>query len=124
MQVVDTRLFLLPLPEHRYEATVAVTIEKLLLETDNGTLLDHVDITKELALYAKDLRTFHLKLKMNMFPDLVKTYNESHHKISNVTNVRTIADLLNNVSNSEILFGEVYKLTKIFYYSRHYCNCR
>ena len=104
-------------PQQESGLPVVATIEKLLLEAANGTLLDHVDIAKELALYAKDLDTLHLKLEMKMLPDLVKTYmyNESHHKISNVTKVRTIADLLNNVSNSKMLFREVYKLTKIYF---------
>ena len=86
---------------------------KLLLEAANATLSDSFDIAKELALYAKDVDIPHLKIELQMLPDLVKTYNESNHKVCTVTNVRTIAELL-NVSNSKALFREVYKLTKIF----------
>jgi hypothetical protein len=35
----------------------------------------------------------HLKMELQMLPDLVKTYNDSNHKICTVTNVRTIAEL-------------------------------
>ena len=47
-----------------------------------------------------------------MLLDLIKTY-ETSHKICTVTNVRTVAELL-NISNSKALFREVYKPTKIF----------
>ena len=60
---------------------VAATIEKLLLEAANATLSDSFDIAKELALYAKDVDIPHLKIELQMLPDLVKTYNESNHKV-------------------------------------------
>ena len=69
---------------------------------------------QELALYAKDVDTPHLKMELQMLPDLVKTYNETNYKICTVTIVRTVAQLLNDVSNSKGLFREVYKITKIF----------
>lgn len=94
---------------------VAATVEKLLLEAANATLSDSIDIEKELALYAKDVDIPHLKLELQMLPDLVKTYNESNHNIRTVTNLRTIADLLQTVSNSKVFFREVYKLTRIFF---------
>ena len=94
---------------------VAATIERLLLEATNAILSEHFDIAKELALYSKDVDIPHLKIELQMLPDLVKTFNESHHKISTATNVRIIADLLNNVSNSKVLFREVYKLTRLFF---------
>ena len=50
-----------------------------------------------------------------MLPDLVKTYNDSNHNIRTITNLRTIADLLQTVSNSKVFFREVYKLTRIFF---------
>ena len=74
-----------------------------------------IDIEKEFALYAKDVDIPHLKLELQMLPDLVKTYNESNHNIRTVTNLRTIADLLQTVSNSKVFFREVYKLTRIFF---------
>lgn len=94
---------------------VAATIEKLLLEAAQATLSDSFDVAKELALYAKDVDIPHLKMELQMLPDLVKAYNEANHKICTVTNVRTVAQLLNDVSNSKALFREVYKLTKIFF---------
>lgn len=48
--------------------------------TANATLSDSFDIEKELALYAKDADIPHLKIELQMLPDLVKTYNESNHK--------------------------------------------
>ena len=94
---------------------VAATVEKLLLEAVNATLSDSIDIEKELALYAKDVDIPHLKLELQMLLDLVKTYNESNHNICTATNLRTIADLLQTVSNSKVFFREVYKLTRIFF---------
>ena len=69
-------------------------------------------MTLELALYAKDVDIPHLKLELQMLPDLVKTYNESNHNSRTITNLRTIADLLQTVSNSKVFFREVYKLTR------------
>ena len=93
---------------------VAATIEKLLLEAAQATLSDSFDVAKELALYAKDVDIPHLKMELQMLPDLVKAYNEANHKICTVTNVRTVAQLLNDVSNSKVLFREVYNSQKYF----------
>ena len=59
---------------------VAATVEKLLLEAANATLSDSFDIEKELALYAKYVDIPHLKIELQMLPDLVKTHNDSNHK--------------------------------------------
>ena len=75
---------------------VAATIEKLLIQAANATLSDGFDITKELALYAKDVDIPHLKIELQMLPDLVKTL--SNNKICTVTNVHTIAELLKQQS--------------------------
>ena len=80
------------------------TVDKLLLEAANATLSDSFDIEKELALYAKYVDIPHLKIELQMLPDLDKTYNESNHKIRTVTNLRTIADLLKTVGNSKVFF--------------------
>ena len=105
--------------KHRFQQEnglpVAATIEKLLLEAPQATLSDSFDVAKELALYTKDVDIPHLKMELQMLLDLVKTYNETKHKICTVTSVHTVAELLNNISNSKALFREVYKLTKIFF---------
>ena len=98
-------------------------IEKLLLEAANATLSDSFDIAKELlALYAKDVDIPHLKIELQMLPELGKTYNESNRKVCTV-DVCTITELL-NVSNSKALFRDVYKQEYFFYYSSHYCKSR
>ena len=79
---------------------IAGAIEKVLLQAGNATPTDSFDVAKELALYMKDVDISHLKLELQMLPDLIKTYNDSNHKIYTITNVRTVAELLNNVSNS------------------------
>ena len=94
---------------------VAASIEKLLLEAANGTLSDSCDISEQLKLYAKNVDIPHLKTEFQMLPDLVKTYNENNRVICRVTNVRTLGELMNNVSDSKLLFREVFKLTKIFF---------
>ena len=80
-----------------------------------GTLSDNYDISEQLKLYSKDIDIPHLKVELQLLPDLVKTYNETNHAVRKVTNVRTLGELINNVSNTKLLFREVYKLTRIFF---------
>ena len=49
---------------------VAATIEQLLLEAANGTLSKGCDISEQLKLYSKDIDTPHLKIELQMLPDL------------------------------------------------------
>ena len=50
-----------------------------------------------------------------MLPDLVKAYNETHSStpVRKVTNVRTLCEILNNVSSSKSLFSEVFKMIQL-----------
>ena len=45
---------------------------RLLLEAGNATPSDSVDIAKELALHNKDVDIPHLKIELQILPDLVK----------------------------------------------------
>ena len=48
-----------------------------------------------------------------MIPDLVKAYNEENQPICRATNVCTICEILNSVSNSKTMFKQVCNLIKI-----------
>ena len=81
---------------------VAAALEKLLLDAVNNALPDATSMPDELEkYYSKDIDLSHLKTEITMLPDLLSTYNQDNCKITKVTNVRTIAQILNAVSNSK-----------------------
>ena len=64
-------------------------------------------------MYSKDLDTAHLVTQLQMFPELVHTYNEYNPQtsIQRITSVRTLCDVMNSVSRS--MFNQVNKLLHI-----------
>ena len=97
---------------------VAQTIEKLLIDHANGTQTDE-SLPKELDIYKSDLDFVKLKFQLKMLPDLVKTQNQQEANsimipITRVTNVRTVAEILNQVSISKTMLSEVSRLIRIF----------
>ena len=89
---------------------IAAAVEKLLLDAANGTLEDTSEI---LTLYAKSIDIPHLAIQLKMIPDLIKAYNEKHLPIHTVTNVRTLCEVLNSISDSKTMFSQVCELVKI-----------
>ena len=95
---------------------VAAVLEKLLLDAVNGAMSNTADFPDELnTYYSKDIELSHLKPELAMLPDLLSTHNQKNSAISTVTNVRTIAELMNSVSNSKSFFREVVKLIRIYF---------
>ena len=93
---------------------VAASIEKVLLDATHGVVSD--ELPDELQVYAKDIDLSHLKIQLQMFPDLLKAYNTAHQPtaIHNVTNLNTLCQVMNDVNSSKVMFKEVFTLHKIF----------
>lgn len=59
-----------------------------------------------------------MKIQLQLLPDLIKTRNQNVHNslhIKQVTNVRTICDLMNEMEASKSMLSEVYQLLQIFF---------
>ena len=69
----------------------------------------------DLQLYEKDVDIKQLIAQLRMLPDLLRVYNEKnpHTSIKKVTNLRTLCDVMNDVSCSKTMFSEVFKLLRI-----------
>ena len=94
---------------------VAAFLERLLLDATNDIVSDSSDTQENLKLYAQDIDIPRLIMQLRMLPDLLKTYNEKNPsvRICKVTNLRTICEVMNDVSSSKSIFSEVFKLLKI-----------
>ena len=70
---------------------------------------------EELSIYSKDVNFDRLKIQIQMLPDLLKSYNVANpsQKIKNVTNLRTVCDIMNSIESSKVMLSEVYKLLRI-----------
>ncbi len=55
--------------------STAAAIEKVLLASANGAF---PGIPDELNLYEKDIQMDRLEIQLQMLPDMIKTFNESH----------------------------------------------
>ena len=57
-----------------------------------------------------------LRIQLQMLPDMIKTYNESHPetKVLKVTLIRTICDVMNAIPACKTMLNEVSKLLNIF----------
>ena len=74
---------------------VAAAVERLLLDSANGSLTDTCISTlpEVLRLYTKDIDIGRISIQLQMLPDLLKTYNECNPRINNVTNIRTLCEI-------------------------------
>ena len=66
-------------------------------------------------LYSKDIEFDRLKVQLQMLPDLLKTFNSANtsQKVSKVTSLRTIVDLLHSEQCCRRMFSDVLELLKI-----------
>lgn len=88
----------------------------MLLESANGALPSHFELPSEFQLYSNDVNLTKLKLQLPMLPDLVRMRNSKiSPPIKNVTKVRTICDIMNELSFSKEMFSDVNRLLRIFY---------
>ena len=91
-------------------------IERVLLNASNGTpISDSEELSGEFLLYDKDINLPRLKIQLQMLPDLIRARNampsSSHVPIKAVTNLRTLCDIMNELSVSK----EIIRILKIFY---------
>jgi len=95
---------------------VAEVIERVLLDAANGTFSG--ELPQELQMYKNDIDLTRVKVQLQMMPDLIRTRNQLPTNlvpIKKVTNVRTICDVMNDVSVSKDMLSQVHRLLKIFY---------
>ena len=95
---------------------IAAKLEKVLLEAANHGMSGLTEgLPKELDMYSKDLDSQHLLVQLQMLPDLIRTYNESHSytAVRSVTSLRTLCEIMNTVTVSRSMFDQVSKLLKI-----------
>ena len=93
---------------------VAAALESILL---NAFVSDAIEIPEHniVQLYSKDIEFDRLKVQLQMLPDLLKTFNSANtsQKVSKVTSLRTIVDLLHSEQCCRRMFSDVLKLLKI-----------
>ena len=91
---------------------VAVAVEQTLLNSANSGD-DH--IPEDLKMYSKDIDIECLRIQLKMLPELIRTYTEKNPAtpIKKVTNLRTLCDIMTDVSSSKSLLCEVYNLLHI-----------
>ena len=65
---------------------------------------------EELSIYSKDVNFDRLKIQIQMLPDLLKSYNVANpsQKIKNVTNLRTVCDIMNSIESSKVMLSASY----------------
>ena len=83
--------------------------ERVLLNASNGTpISDSKELPGEFLLYDKDIDLNRLKMQLQMLPDLIRARNampySSHVPIKVVTNLRTLCDIMNELSVSKEMF--------------------
>ena len=87
---------------------VAAPLEEVLLNSCQST---DVTLPKQLALYRKDIDVKKLEIQLKMLPDLIQAYNsnQAEHalKLTQVTTLRTLAEVFNTMPSSKIMFSEV-----------------
>ena len=94
---------------------VAAKLEKLLLNAANATSDIGSDSGEIVEMYSKDLDATRLAPQLQMLPQLLRTYNECYPQtaIQRITNVRTLCDIMNNVTVSRTMFDQINKLLHI-----------
>lgn len=91
-------------------------MEKIFLDTANSKFSG--DLPEDLKIYNGDSDLMRLKIQLQMLPDLIRTRNGKVvgvPPIIQVINVRTLCDIMNEVSMSKEMFSKVIKLLTIFF---------
>ena len=91
---------------------VAAALESLLLNAANGIGSD--GYPDQLNLYSVDINIEQFLVQLRMFRDLKRMYNENNPStpLIDVTSLRTLCEMVNNLSFSKRPFSEVYKLLR------------
>jgi len=93
---------------------VAAALEQMLLNSARGSFSADA-LPSELHMYRKDVDEQRLCVQLKMLPDLVHTYNERNPAtpIKQVTSLRTLCDIINDVSSSKVMFSEVFRILRL-----------
>jgi hypothetical protein len=84
---------------------VAAVMEKLLLDAAQNVIV--TDLPSVLDTY-KDIDKQRLEIQLKMVPELVRTFNERNPaSTKQVTNLRTLCAMMNDVNSSKSMFSEV-----------------
>lgn len=85
---------------------IAAAIENTLLKSTND---GDNHIPEEINLYLKELDVEHLRIQLQVLPDLIRTYIEKNvvTSIKRVTNLRTLCGVMSDVSSSKSSLCEV-----------------
>ena len=103
---------------HRFHKTrgmpIAATLERVLLNVVNADVIEGIP-DKVVKLYENDAKIDQLAIQLQMLPDMIHTYNESHPetKILKVTRVRTICNIMNTIPACKSMLSEIAKLLNI-----------
>ena len=98
--------------EKRFDLHLIKKIEGLLLNAGNG---QSTDIEADVQEYLKqDIDCSRLQMQLSMIPDMIKTAFPNH-PVLKVTNVRTIADAMNQNGIYKSMLSELDKCLKIFF---------
>ena len=92
---------------------VAAALESTLLKACNGDGSVE-DLPNEINLYSKEIDIPRLKIQLQMLPDLLRTYNEKNAStpIKRVTSLRTLCDVICDISSGRSFLNEVSHLLK------------
>lgn len=104
--------------EQKRGLPIVALIEKVLLSAANGQLASSDALSDELKVYENDINLPRLSIQLQMLPDLIRTRNRmgtTAIPIKEVTNLRTLCDIINELSISKEMFLEVIRFLKIFY---------
>ena len=93
---------------------MVATIEELLLDAANGTLVS-TEFSEDLQLYKNDLDLSRLKYQLPMLPDVIRVRNQKLQNDYKSYNVRTIYSDMTEIFLSKEIFSEIIRLIKIFY---------
>ena len=102
--------------KHRFQQErgmpVAAALEKTLLDAAQNCF---DALPSEIEMYNKDIDKQRLAIQLKMLPDLVRTYNERNPvtAIKKVTTLRTLCEIMNDVTSSKTMFSEVLTLLHI-----------
>ena len=93
---------------------MAAAFEKVLFDVCQSI---EVRLSQQLTLYHKDIDLFKLTVQLKMLPDLIRAYNTSQPdqglKLTQVTTLRTLADVLYTMPSTKIMFNNVVHLLQL-----------
>lgn len=97
--------------------SVPKDLEKLLTKAANEQTICAVDVPNNLlSVYSKDVDFERAKLQLQMLLDLVKAYKQSQGLSRlEITSMRTMADILNEIPMAKDMFSEVDTLLRIYF---------